>query len=750
MTGKLKNKILGFCLFMLCGFLFVQCERAGKQTFGDKNSASLLPIQVTQTSYRVGDSAFFLLSGEFHYFRVPEKDWKKRMQLFKEAGGNCLATYTPWMLHEMEEGKFVFGDTGIRDLEKFLQTAKEAGLYVIVRPGPYQYSELKNGGLPDWLVDNYPQIKAQRFDGTEITPGALSYMHPLFLEKVKKWYSAVMPIVAKYTTEKGGPIAMIQVDNELTGVQIWHGSIDYNPETMGIGREGGQYPHFLQQKYRTIQELNNAYKTSYPAFKDVKPIEPKAYNELEKILRVKDYYDFYLETVAGYVKTLSDYVKEYAPKTPIIHNSAGPDMNVLFKETVDKMTGSQFVLGGDHYYNLGQDWAQNNPTPQYASRIFYSLEMLRLFHFPPSVFEMPSGSAADWPPATARDSKACYFTNLAFGMKGLNYYIFTGGPNPEKFGLTTDIYDYGAPVGSNGEIRPLYDVQKEFASFISQNKWLVQSERAYDCRIAIDMEYARAGYWWKGKGNCAVSDPEAHDFMMKGILTTCLSAGFSPKFVDLCQDDWSKDIQTPVVVASSSSMSKSAQFRVVEFLKRGGKVLLAPVVPALDENLHPCTILSDFLGNPAFLPTTGYTRANVSGITNIRNNGLFAIHYPEIGNNGILGEEETSNQPIAIKQDFENGGRLILLGMKWEYSKWEQSDMIKSLFASLNMTPLIKSDNPNVWFSMLKHEGKAMLFAINLFTDRMTVSAQIKGRGKYNAMKTFTLEPLSVNYYRLK
>ena len=52
----------------------------------------------------------FLYSGEIHYFRVPAADWRRRMRLLKEAGGNFVATYVPWIVHEPEEGRIVFGD----------------------------------------------------------------------------------------------------------------------------------------------------------------------------------------------------------------------------------------------------------------------------------------------------------------------------------------------------------------------------------------------------------------------------------------------------------------------------------------------------------------------------------------------------------------------------------------------------------------------------------------------------------------
>ena len=63
----------------------------------------------------------FMVSGEFHYFRVPKADWERRLNLFKEAGGNTVATYVPWCVHEQVEGEILFDDCEERDFSDFLR-----------------------------------------------------------------------------------------------------------------------------------------------------------------------------------------------------------------------------------------------------------------------------------------------------------------------------------------------------------------------------------------------------------------------------------------------------------------------------------------------------------------------------------------------------------------------------------------------------------------------------------------------------
>ncbi|MBE0698791.1 MAG: beta-galactosidase, partial [Anaerolineaceae bacterium] len=140
--------------------------------------------QITFTSqcYWIDGQPTYLLSGEFHYFRVPKSDWRRRMQLFKEAGGNTLATYVPWLIHEPQEGQFRFSGEDWLDLEDFLSTARDEGLYVIARPGPYQYSELIYHGLPGWLIKDYPEVLALNPAGETIGYASVSYTHPLFIK----------------------------------------------------------------------------------------------------------------------------------------------------------------------------------------------------------------------------------------------------------------------------------------------------------------------------------------------------------------------------------------------------------------------------------------------------------------------------------------------------------------------------------------------------------------------------------------
>jgi len=90
---------------------------------------------------------FRIISGEIHPGRVPEEYWRHRIQMAKAMGCNTVSAYLFWNYHEEEEGIYDFR-TGNRDISRFIATAQEEGMWVIIRPGPYVCAEWEFGGIP--------------------------------------------------------------------------------------------------------------------------------------------------------------------------------------------------------------------------------------------------------------------------------------------------------------------------------------------------------------------------------------------------------------------------------------------------------------------------------------------------------------------------------------------------------------------------------------------------------------------------
>jgi len=698
-------------------------------------------------SYYINGEPVFLVSGEFHYFRVPKKDWERRLKLLKEAGGNCVATYIPWLIHEPVEGDIRFGDVPERDLEGFLQLCREMDLFVIARPGPYQYSELRYDGLPGWLCENYPEIRARDVHGRAFRVSSISYLHPLFLEKAKKWYDAVCPILAKYTLSRGGPVAFVQFDNELMGIHQWHGGWDYNPEAMGIGKAGGRYVEFLRNRYETIEALNKAYGTEYGDFTDVRPFAGSPATPEDK-RRAKDYQDFYFGTIGEYARILTDWMRQAGIDCDVVHNSPNPDSNAQFLEVRDKL-GEGFMLGSDHYYTLGLSWPQNNPTPQYASRIFYSNEMLRLMGYPATIFELPGGSLSEWPPILPEDLACCYMTNVAFGMKGLNYYIFTGGPNPFGQGSTGDIYDYGASIGADGSIRPTYDVQKNFGAFLKENAWLARADRVADFYIGLDWEQSRSYSYFGNSGGFEFTNTQAWEFMRLGMMITALCAQYSVNLADLSKDSLLA-LDKPLLIATSVCMAEDIQRRLVQFVQKGGKLLLCPVIPYMDENFNPCTILRDFLEGAAVEPCTRYAPVvNVGNIHNIFMNGSIFRSVKKPAGARVFAWEERSGAELGWEKSFD-GGKVLWLGFRWNHAMEDHIRMLRYLLSLMGcQESVVQSDNHNLWTSLRTDGSRYMLFVMNLYSSPQKANIRVRLEdGSCREIGEVRLAPMEVKTFK--
>ena len=170
-------------------------------------TAMLPPVSAARKggTFTMGDKTFLLngkpfvvKAAELHYPRIPRPYWEHRIKMCKALGMNTVCLYVFWNIHEQQEGKFDF--TGNNDVAEFCRLAQRNGLYVIVRPGPYVCAEWEMGGLPWWLLKK-KDIRLREPD-------------PYFMERVKLFERKVGEQLASLTIQNGGPIIMVQVENE--------------------------------------------------------------------------------------------------------------------------------------------------------------------------------------------------------------------------------------------------------------------------------------------------------------------------------------------------------------------------------------------------------------------------------------------------------------------------------------------------------------------------------------------------------
>ncbi len=169
---------------------------------------------IGEQDFLLDGEPFVVRCGEIHFPRVPREYWRHRLRMCRALGLNAVCVYLFWNFHEWTEGEYEW--SGQADAAEFCRLAQEEGLWVLLRPGPYSCAEWEMGGLPWWLTQR---------DGI-----GLRSTDPRFLEPATRFLHEVGRVLASQQITRGGPILMVQVENE-------YGSFGKDPEYMGALRQ---------------------------------------------------------------------------------------------------------------------------------------------------------------------------------------------------------------------------------------------------------------------------------------------------------------------------------------------------------------------------------------------------------------------------------------------------------------------------------------------------------------------------------
>jgi len=187
-------KTASVACFVACAWVLLSgATNAGAATLAAKHT-----FAIGTNDFLLDGRRFQIRCGELHAARVPPEYWQHRLQMAKAMGLNTVCAYLFWNMHEPRPGEFNW--SGAADAAEFCRLAQQAGLWVILRPGPYACAEWEMGGFPAWLLKN---------DGIK-----LRTRDPLYLDAVKRYMREVGRVLGPQQVTKGGPILMVQVENE--------------------------------------------------------------------------------------------------------------------------------------------------------------------------------------------------------------------------------------------------------------------------------------------------------------------------------------------------------------------------------------------------------------------------------------------------------------------------------------------------------------------------------------------------------
>jgi hypothetical protein len=350
------------------------------------------------SQYLTLDGAPWLpVMGEFHYSRYPEQGWEDELGKMQAGGIQVVATYVFWIHQEEVEGPFNW--SGRRNLRRFIELCRAHGLYAFVRIGPWAHGESRNGGFPDWLIQECPKLRTN---------------DPCYLTHVRRYFGEIGKQLQGLFWKDGGPILGVQLENEY----LEHGA-------------GAGEAHIAELKKLALEAGMEA-----PLFTVTGWGGPE-FPPREVIPVFGGYPDAFWET-------------SLCPRPP--------NVNYFFNLTRDDSA-------------IGADLRPLRPA------------LPHLEDYPFLTAELGGGMETSYhrrPVISADDVGALALAKLGSGANLLGYYMYHGGMNPQgklstlqesqATGYPNDLpvisYDFQAPLGEFGQVRPSYGALKVLHLFL--------------------------------------------------------------------------------------------------------------------------------------------------------------------------------------------------------------------------------------------------------------------------------------------
>lgn len=559
--------------------------------------------EIQDGRFQIGGRPFYVYSGEIHYFRVHPRDWPHRLAMAKKAGLNTVSSYIPWRWHEPSEGRFDFtGRTHpARNLIRWLDAVRKSGLRFIARVGPISNAELIREGLPDWLLDKYHEV---HLEGKPL-PGLphvtiVAYRSPVFLDKVSRWYSALLPLLFPYHHSRGGPIVLTQLCNEIGMVHWLNRAADYSP------RAESAYREFLKSRYGGLSQLNLAWKSSFQSWDSVR--QPKGTMEKSRWAECVDWSLFYRDYYGGYYAILTQFAGRHGVGGPYIANipqfwdydvrgrgTPAVMTSTLFRD-FQKKVGDPVILGGA--YQMRRLDVDNFHDIEMAT------ESVNLQHpngdVPSICAELQTGIMRDRPRLYGSDVELNLKSSTACGLAGVNGYMFCAGESPDGMGAFGRYHEWQAAVDSRGRTRPHFAEMARFGRWVSVfESRLPNWRKADDVALGVYFPYLANEYW---RGEWVDRLVNLRDRLwFDGLARLLLLNNYHFRFIDISRSQdmarfLAAGLPDSLWVFTTETLDAETQRRLVGYVSAGGKLMLGPWMPEVDLAGRPCRILAKALG----------------------------------------------------------------------------------------------------------------------------------------------------------
>lgn len=685
-------------------------------------------LTIRDGAFYEGDEPVFLFGAECHYFRIDPTDWRERLLQVKAAGCNLISTYVPWLWHETREGDCDFSGATHprRNLTQFLELCGELGFYVIVRPGPYVMSELRREGIPEWVLTDYPEIVAQTAEGAPHPTHVVSYLHPTFLKLAASWYQAVLTAMLPFMADRGGPIAVVQLDNEIGMLHWVTNGADFHPVTLG------RYEQFLQSQEAAIPFLSaSAREETAVGIAQAEPLLGRGQHALAEHFL---WSQFCREDIAEYVSFLERTARDVGVTVPFLINIHG------FKDFSVYSRGTEYPIGVSQLRTAAKQSGALVAGDFYPGHItydnFHDVIVSTLFTAAIASPEQPifsaefqSGRLTDRPTVSGRDLDLLTRLCVAHGMNALNYYMFCAGDNPEDIGLFGSRHEWQAPIASDGSLRPAYAAASHLGSLLAGiGRDLCSAPKAVDTHVAFYSPYYMTETAWPKSddvsGLLAYFAFQREHFHFDGIWRLLAAANISFSALDLYGQDRIDPDSTPTFwVATTSYMDRATQTTLLRYVSEGGSLIIGPHIPEYDLDGSACRILADALKANPLEQRGGYRLVNLAGTASVfcRQHLVF----DEVAPDDVWGwEEGNETAPVAYQHAVGKGTALVLgVGMTHEYDY--QVGLIRDIAAKIGIVPEVQCSHGHALATLRRGAQGSFLSLINVEDEEIETTVTV-------------------------
>lgn len=161
-------------------------------------TALALQFSYTNETFLLNGKPYTIMGGQMDPQRIPHQLWRDRLSKARAMGLNTIFAYTYWDQLEPKQGQW--NNEGNNDVARYFRIAKEEGLNIFLRPGPYICGEHEWGGFPAWL-NSVPGMEVRTDNGP-------------FLEASRNYLNRLGEDIKDLLVSNGGNVLMSQVENE--------------------------------------------------------------------------------------------------------------------------------------------------------------------------------------------------------------------------------------------------------------------------------------------------------------------------------------------------------------------------------------------------------------------------------------------------------------------------------------------------------------------------------------------------------